>query len=100
VLQAQGVSFDVIFGQLLGTTALVCLWPLFLSFLPYKWVQNRFAQLQHSSWSAIWVRSIVAVVLPASLDDSRVGGLTAWHKENVNNVVVGRQSHCVIPQKK
>lgn len=61
--------------------------------------KNRLAQLQHSSWSAIWVRSIVAVVLPASLDDSKVGGLTAWHKKNVNNVVVGRQSHCVIQKK-
>lgn len=50
--------------------------------------KNRLVHLQHSSWSAIWVRSIVAVVLPASLDDSKVGGLTAWHKKNVNNVVV------------
>jgi hypothetical protein len=40
--QAKGVSFDVVFGQLLGTTALVCLWPLFLSFLPYRALRKLF----------------------------------------------------------
>lgn len=42
VTQARGVSFDVVFGQLLGTTALVCLWPLFLSFLPYRALRKLF----------------------------------------------------------
>lgn len=36
------MSFDVVFGQLLGTTALVCLWPLFLSFLPYRALRKLF----------------------------------------------------------
>lgn len=42
LLQDKGVSFDVIFGQLLGTTALVALWPMVLSFLPYKALRKLF----------------------------------------------------------
>lgn len=40
--QAKGVPFNVIFGQLIGTTALCALWPFFLSFLPYKALRKLF----------------------------------------------------------
>jgi xanthine/uracil permease len=40
--QAKGVDFDVIFGQLLGTVLLMCIWPLFLSFLPYRVLKKLF----------------------------------------------------------
>lgn len=42
LLQAKGVPFDVVFGQLIGTTALVALWPLMLSFLPYRALRKLF----------------------------------------------------------
>lgn len=54
-MQAKGVPFDVVFGQLLGTTALVCLWPLFLSFLPYKALRKLFPPIVTGGCHTVWL---------------------------------------------
>lgn len=40
--QAQGDSFDVALGKMLGTTAVVAAWPILLSFLPYRVLKRIF----------------------------------------------------------
>jgi len=41
-LMAKGMSFDEAFGSLLGTAALCGIWPIMLSFLPYKALKRIF----------------------------------------------------------
>ena len=40
--QAKGLSFEEAFGSLLGTAALCGIWPVMLSFLPYKALKRIF----------------------------------------------------------